>query len=64
MKRSNKILLVLAIFFHVLTIAFVALSILGFFPDSWKKWTDILVLIVLCELLIEVLFAIKRLEEK
>lgn len=64
MKRSNKIFLVLATFFHVLAIGFIALSIFGFFPDLWKRWIDILVLIILCELLIEVLLSINKHEKK
>jgi len=58
-KRPGKILLV-AIFFHVLAIIFIALNILGFFPDSWERWTDIVVILILCELLIEVLLSINK----
>ena len=60
MKKSKKILLILATFFHVVAIVFIVLSIFGFFPDSWKRWTDIVVVIILGELLIEVLFSINK----
>lgn len=54
------IFLAIATFLHILAIGFIALSIFGFFPDAWEKWTDILVLIILCELLIEVLLSINK----
>ena len=58
MKRSTK--LVLAILFYVVSIIFIILSIVGFFPDSWKGCTDIFVIIILYKLLIEALLSVNR----
>jgi len=62
MKKSSKILL--SIIFTILATIFMVLSILGFFPVSWKRWTDILVIIILCKWLIEVLSSVNKDEKK
>ena len=47
MRKSKKILLILAIFFNVVAIIFVVLNIFGFFHYSRKRLGDIIIMIVL-----------------
>ncbi|TSA58013.1 hypothetical protein D4R42_00500 [bacterium] len=51
MKKSKKILLILAIFFNIVAIIFVVLNIFGFLNYSHKRLGDIIIMIVLGNLL-------------
>jgi|AntAceMinimDraft_18_1070375.scaffolds.fasta_scaffold107119_2 hypothetical protein len=53
MKRLNETLLIIAIFIQFLAIALIIFSIFNFFPDTWKKWVNVVAIIAIGKSVIE-----------